>query len=165
MLFAADACTEVHTLNLKSLASFPRPRPAFYCLHYILPVTEWEQDYWFSTQCESESCLSISQLRSDLQNIFFCCGDVPSVCAWPLHTLCYMQSAITTSQRVCVATIKILVAKNCRTWDLVPTNRFKSNLLASKNFPGVDTTCSMYVNFGHIIFKYLYGLASAPMKQ
>ena len=47
-----------------TIALFPRLRPAFHRLQYVLSATEswagaWEQECPFSTQCESESCLSI----------------------------------------------------------------------------------------------------------
>ena len=68
----------LYTRNLKSLVSFPRPRPAFHRLQAVRTAS----------------------IRK-------------------LHALSYVQSA-TTSQRVRVATIEILFAKNCKTWDLGP---------------------------------------------
>ena len=74
--------------------------------HSMLNVNQNPTDLW-------------SQLRSDLRANFFllqaCLAYVP------ITALCYTQSAITTSQ----ATVEILFADICRTWDLRSKNGLK----------------------------------------
>ena len=67
----------VHRWNLMSLASFPRPCPAFHhlCSMYCQRWTRaWEQDYSLSTQCESESCLLMITVKKQSPSKFFAVG-------------------------------------------------------------------------------------------
>ena len=95
---------------LKSLASFPRPRPAFHGAQYVLPATEsWAGAYRrLSIQYESESCLPMITAKKRSPSKVFAVG----ACLLYLGTilaLSYAQSrSLTTSQRVGVASIKIL---------------------------------------------------------
>ena len=87
------------------------------------------QDYSFSTQRESEPCFPIydhSYEAISEQFFFFAVGACFTYAAG-IHVLSYMQSAITTSQRVHVACIEILLElQNIR-----PTNGLRSDLLSS----------------------------------
>ena len=46
---ACLTCSQVHSQNLKSMALFPRPCPAFHHLQYVLPVTDALPDYTCSS--------------------------------------------------------------------------------------------------------------------
>ena len=137
MLPAANAhtCSWVHKQNLQSLASFPRPRPAFHCLQYVLPATEiwaraWEQDYSFSTQSESESCLPMitGLVRSDES---FCCGSIPPyICSYYTCTKSKWRAIYHLTENACSSNYWNSVWQELqKVWDLGPKN---CDLLASK---------------------------------
>ena len=65
----------MHVCTLK-MNLFPRPHPVFHHLANVVRVTEswaraWEQDYSFSTQCESESCLPMITAKKRSPSNFF----------------------------------------------------------------------------------------------
>ena len=126
-------CDEAHTTcgmclelslspmqSLISLDSFRKPPLRF---PYILTMTErrvgaCEHDYSLSTQCESESYWPMITAKKLSQSNFLlqaCLAYVSTM------ALCYTQSAITTSQ----ATVEIVFADSCRTWDLRSKNGLK----------------------------------------
>ena len=78
-----------------------------------------EHEYSFSAQCESESYWPMITAKKWSQSNFFllqaCHAYVPTT------ALSYTQSAVTTSQ----ATVEILFADICRTWDLRSKNGLK----------------------------------------
>ena len=74
---ASGMCAQLSSyVNLTTLPHFSRPCPPFHCLQLYTgsdrkPDGACEQDFPFSIQCESDSCLLISLLRSDLQAFLF----------------------------------------------------------------------------------------------
>ena len=70
-----------------------------------------------STQCEPESFLPMAMITAMKRSpsTFFAAG----ACLPYVATKCTnAQSAFTTSQRVCLASIEILFAMNCRTYEI-----------------------------------------------
>ena len=84
VLPAVDARSLFHMRNLKSLALFLRPSSLTSFVVHSTSNGSWagaqEQDYSFSTQCQSESCLPMITAKTQ-----FCCRCMPSRCSCYVH--------------------------------------------------------------------------------
>ena len=95
VLPAVDARSLFHMRNLKSLASFLRPSSLTSFVVHSASNGSWvgaqEQDYSFSTQSESESCLPMITAKKQSSSECFAAGaclpDVAATCT-KLHAIC-----------------------------------------------------------------------------
>ena len=165
-------CDEAHTAcsmclklslspmqSLISVRSFRKPSPPSIFRTYC----QWQKGKQELANMSTHSVLSVnqnstdiwSQLRSDLRAIFLLQACLACVST---TALCYTQSAIITSQ----ATVEILFADSCRTWDLWSIKMASSDLLASNltkfwgSMPQEPSAYYLqYVDFDHTTLNLL----------
>ena len=91
-----------------SLTSFPRPRPAFHPLPYVVQAQKAGREPGNKTNRNSACLHIIAKKRSPSKlrgHAFYICS-------------CYVHRRPQRVQRVRVPTVQILFAKNCRIWGL-----------------------------------------------
>ena len=146
--------SEITSVVPQASSSFP---------HYVLPAMEswaraWEQ---ILSACEPESFLPMATITTMKRSpsTFFAAG----ACFLYVATKCTKLHAICnhcTSQRVRVASIEILFAVNCRTYEIwglkIVSEEIFQHLKFSKHpdTPPPDTTCSILkpFQFGMLLF-------------
>ena len=114
-------------------------------------VGDWEQDYSFSAQCELESFLPVwSQLRRDLQAIFFCYGGMPSTCSYYVHGYVTRNLRSLPQREQLLKFCFLRIAEHMKF-----TNGLRSDLRAFNLTSSPGGALVRYVNFGHTTLKWL----------